>query len=96
MGDFELGEYVIFEKDLNRKNAIVATIIASYAITKSINIFAGGGMEFEREHNLGIIRFGAEYGFELNKGWVLSPGFFYDFKESYDTWSLSLSFGKKF
>ena len=96
MTDFEFGEYLVFKKDLNRKNAIVVTAIASYALTKSINLFAGGGLEFEESHNLGIDRFGGEYGFKLNKGWVIAPGFFYDFKEGYDSWSLSLAFGKEF
>ena len=96
MTDFEFGEYIVFKKDLNRKNAIVVTAIGSYALTKSINLFAGGGLEFEESHNLGIIRFGGEYGFKFNKGWIISPGFFYDFKEGYDSWSLSLAFGKEF
>ncbi len=96
MADFEFGEYIIFEKDLNRKNAIVVAGIASYSLTESINLFAGGGMEFEQDHNLGIIRVGGEYAFELNKGWLIAPGFFYDFKEGYDAWSLSVAFGKEF
>ena len=96
MTDFEFGEYLIIEKDLNRKNAIVVTAIASYSLTESINLFAGGGIEFEEEHNLGIVRVGGEYAFELNKGWILAPGFFYDFKEGYDSWSLSLAIGKEF
>ena len=33
MSDFEFGEYVIFDKDLNRENAIVLTAIASYSLT---------------------------------------------------------------
>ena len=96
MTDFEFGEYVIFDKDLNRKNAIVVTAIASYSLTESINLFAGGGIEFEESHNLGIVRVGGEYAFNLNKGWIIAPGFFYDFKEGYDSWSLSLAFGKEF
>ncbi len=96
MTDFEFGEYVIFEKDLNRKNAIVITAIASYSLTESINLFAGGGIEFEESHNLVIVRVGGEYAFKLNKGWIVAPGFFYDFKEGIDTWSFSVAFGKEF
>ena len=96
MSDFEFGEYIIFEKELNRKNAIVLTVIASYSLTHHINLFAGGGMEFEQHHNLGVIRIGGEYGFELKNDWVIAPGVFFDFKEGTDTWSLSIAFGKEF
>jgi len=53
-------------------------------------------MEFENHENLGIIRLGGEYVFKLPKNWVISPGFFFDFKEGTDTWSLSVAFGKEF
>ena len=96
MSDFEFGEYVIFDKDLNRENAIVITAIASHALTKHINLFAGGGIELEKHHNLGVIRIGTEYGFELKNSWVIAPGIFFDFKEGIDTWSLSIAFGKAF
>ena len=96
MADVELGEYVFFEKELNRENAILLAAMVSYNITRHINFFAGGGMEFEKHKNLGVIRLGGEYVFKLPKTWVISPGFFFDFKEGIDTWSLNLSFGKEF
>ena len=96
MIDMELGEYLVFEKELDRKNALVISLIASYRLTPHINLFAGGGIELERTHNLGIIRLGGEYAFKFKKGWMLAPGFFYDFKEGYDTWSLALAVGKEF
>ncbi len=96
MSDFEFGEYVIFDKDLNRENAIVLTAIASYSLTEHINLFAGGGIELEKHHNLGIIRVGGEYGFNLKNNWVIAPGLFFDFKEGTDTWSVSVAFGKEF
>jgi len=96
MTDFEFGEYIIFSENLNRKNAIVVVAVGSFAITKSLNIFAGGGMEFEQEHSIPIIRLGTEYSFKIKKGWVIAPGIFFDIKEGYDTWSFSLAFGKEF
>jgi len=96
MTDIELGEYVIFEKDLNREYAILLTAMVNFNLTKHINFFAGGGMEFEEHKNLGIIRLGGEYVFRLPKNWVISPGFFFDFKEGTDTWSLSVAIGKEF
>ncbi len=96
MCDLEFGEYVLINKDLNRENAFVVVAVGAYSPIKSVNIFAGGGIEFEKHHNLGILRLGTEYEFELKKNWVISPGFFFDFKEGVDTWSLSIAFGKKF
>jgi len=96
MIDFELGEYLIFEKDLNREYALVVTAVVSYSVTQNINLFAGGGIEFEKNYNLGVFRFGGEYGFQLKNAWKLSPGFFYDIKEGYDTFSFSISIGKEF
>jgi hypothetical protein len=96
MVDLELGEYVVRQKELNRKNALAFIAVGSFTATKHLNLFAGGGMEFERHHNLGVIRLGAEYVFRLKNNWVISPGFIYDFKEGFDTWSLSFAFGKEF
>ena len=96
MADIELGEYVIFEKDLNRENAVLLAAMVSFNLTKHINFFAGGGMEFEKHKNLGIVRLGGEYVFHLPKNWVISPGFFFDFKEGTDTWSFSIAIGKEF
>ena len=96
MIDLELGDYLIFHKNLSRERALVITGIASYSFTEHINFFAGGGIELERNHNLGILRLGTEYAFKLQNNWLLSPGFFYDIKEGYDTWSLAIAFGKEF
>jgi hypothetical protein len=96
MVDLELGEYVVRQKELNRKNALAFIAVGAFTVTKHLNLFAGGGMEFERHQNLGVIRLGAEYVFRLKNNWVISPSFIYDFKEGFDTWSLSFAFGKEF
>ena len=96
MIDLELGDYLIFEKELEREKAMVIALIGTYKLTKHFNLFAGGGIELEKNHNLAVIRLGTEYAFYFNKGWLLAPGFFYDFKEGYDTWSLAIAFGKEF
>jgi len=96
MTDLELGEYLILKKELNRENAFLIAAIASYSLTKHLNISAGGGIEFEKHHNLGVLRIGTEYTINLKKGWLIAPGLFFDFKEGIDTWSLSLGFGREF
>ncbi len=96
MADVELGEYLIIDKDLHRENAFLLVAMLNYNLTKHINILGGGGMEFEKNKNLGVVRLGAEYVFKLKKEWVILPGFFYDFKEGTDTWALSIGIGKEF
>ena len=96
MIDLELADYVIFEKNLERERALVIAAVATFMLTENINFFAGAGAELERNHNLFVMRLGTEYAFRFNKGWTLAPGFFYDIKEGYDTWSLALAFGKEF
>ncbi len=96
MVDLELGEYVISQKELNRKNALAFIGVGSFTATKNLSLFAGGGIEVERHHNLGLIRLGTEYLFKLKNNWVISPSFIYDIKDGFDTWSLSIAFGKEF
>lgn len=96
MIDLELADYLIFEKDLNRSKALVVTAIVAHNFTEHITLYGGGGMELEKHENLLVARFGVEYAFKYSSGWVLAPGFFYDVKEGYDTWSISLAFGKEF
>ncbi len=96
MVDLELSDYLIIKKDLNRSKALVLTAIASYNPLKNVNIFAGAGIELEKHKNLGVLRFGGEYAFMMKDDWVLAPGFFYDVKEGYNTWSIALAFGREF
>jgi len=96
MVDIEFGEYFIFEKDLNRENAFIVTAIGVYSLTNNLSLFAGGGIELEKHHNLAVFRVGTEYAFKFENGWLLAPGLFYDIKEGYDTWAIQLSVGKSF
>ncbi len=96
MIDLELSDYLIFEKDLEREKALVIALLGTYKLTKHISLFGGGGIELEKHQNLAVFRFGTEYIHYFDKGWLLGPGFFYDFKEGYDTWSMAIAFGKEF
>ncbi len=96
MIDFELSNYLIFEKQLNRHKALVITAITAYNLSENWTVFAGGGIELERHKNIFVGRLGGEYAFKLKKDWVLAPGAFYDIKESYDTWAISIAFGREF
>ncbi len=100
MLDIETDKYFVPDvggTGIERENVFIATIIGAYSILPGWSVFAGGGMETDKHHTLGVIRFGTDYLFKLGKnGWLLGPGFFVDFKEEYVTWSLSISVGKEF
>lgn len=87
MMDVELDHYLVFEKDLERENAFIATIIGLYKVTPRFSVYAGGGIEFETHENLAVFRIGVDSPIPLGREWVMAPTFLADFKEGYDTWS---------
>lgn len=94
--DLELGRYLIIDKELPRERALIMALSGVYKVTPHFQLIGGAGMEWEENENLAILRLGAERSFNLGNEWRLGPAFFFDFKEGYDTWSLSLSLGKEF
>lgn len=88
MLDFELGKYLIVNKDLNREHAFIVLGGASYKLFKSVKLVGGLGVEFEKNENLFITRLGGEYIHELNKPWALMAGAYWDHKKEYSTYSL--------
>ena len=93
MLDYELDHYLVVEKELERENAFIVVAGVGYNPIKHLFIFSGGGIEIEGNANLFVFRFGAEYGFHLKKQWVIAPAFFFDLKEGYDTYAISLGVG---
>jgi len=95
----EIATYVVEEhdnKEIERERPIIVTMVGLFKPTHNIVLLAGLGREFEKDHNFWVIRFGAEYEFELNDGWDLSPTLVYDMKESvYDSWTIGLAVGKR-
>ncbi len=96
--DIELGKYAVDfgGENIARENAIVTGVVAGYTILKGWSVFAGPGVEFERNKNLFIVRTSTEYEFELGKNWGLAPAFSYDFKKEYSTYALGIGLSKSF
>jgi hypothetical protein len=96
MVDLELDHYLIVEKELERENAFIATLMAVHKLRRTWYLFAGAGIEIEGNKNLAVLRLGMERPLRLRNNWFLGPAIFFDIKEGYDTWSLSIGIGKKF
>ena len=94
--DWEMDHYVLIDKEFSRDRAFIAVLGGSYEIGEGIGIFAGAGREFEEHHDLWVMRLGLECGFDLGRHWVMVPSVFYDWKEKYDTYSISLGLSYKF
>ena len=94
--DIEFGEYLIIDKDLNRKNAFILVALAGYELVPSWAVFAGSGIEFEEHKNLAVLRVGTEYEFLLKNDWLIAPGLLFDFKEEFNSWSIYVAGGKRF
>jgi hypothetical protein len=96
MLDLELANYLIISEDLERNKAFIVTAMAAYCLPENFSLYGGLGIELEKHENFAIFRLGAEYELELKKDWSLATGLFYDLKDGYDTWTLSLAVGKSF
>ena len=96
MIDLELANYLIFEKDLSREKALIVSAVGVYALMGELNVIAGGGVELEKHKSFGVLRFGMDYSWTFKNNWLLAPGVFYDLKEGYNTWAVSINFGKEF
>ncbi len=98
VADLELAEYLVDfnREDLVRERALIWALIGTYEVLPHWKLLLGGGIEFEKHKNLGVVRLGTEYEIELSKGWDLGPSLFFDIKEHFNVWALSVAIGKRF
>lgn len=96
MSAIEFDQYYVTDDQVERENALNLVLVGKYNFTRYLGVFAGGGIELEQHDNLGVFRLGLEYAIDVGNHWALVPKFHFDFKESYNTWSLRLNFARKF
>jgi len=94
--NYELVHYMIVDSQVERDHAFQLALVGRYHVARNWTLFAGGGVELEPHQHLGLLRLGTEYSIGLGEHWELTPEFYFDFKENYDTWSLELGIGRKF
>jgi hypothetical protein len=83
---------------LEREYPISNLIVGTYKITESWGIAVGGGIEWERNENFGVIRIGTDYGLELNeKGLEVVFAINYDaLIDAYDSINFGIGINKFF
>lgn len=68
-----------------------------YSLNDHFSVIAGGGIELAPEENLGLIRGGIDYEWELSEVWGVSLNLIYDLKvEVYDGWSFGVAVNRRF
>ena len=98
VADLELSNYIVNFKreDLNREKALILALQAGYEVAPHWAVMLGGGVEIESHKNLAVLRMGTEYEIPLSGGWELAPSLFFDFKEDFSTYAISIGIGKRF
>ncbi|MBB3697596.1 hypothetical protein KMW28_05380 [Flammeovirga yaeyamensis] len=82
---------------LEREFAYVGAVVLYYSPIKGWNIGVGPGLELEKNKNFFVGKVVVEKEFELPGEWEIAPTLQYDIKEQvYDSWSLGVTFGKRF
>ena len=81
-----------------RVKPLAMAAVATRKLGKHFTVLAGGGAEFSRgEETLALIRFGADYGWELPDDWEVSFSVVTDFKiGAYNALVFGFSLGKAF
>lgn len=95
--EWEFADYVVLKEDLQRDSAFILVALVAYEIMPAWEVFAGAGVEFEKNENVQVFRVATEYAFEVHeRGWSVGPAIIYDIKKKYDAWSFALAAGKRF
>jgi len=85
------------KETVERSYPIAPALVGIYKLNDHWSFLLGMGGEFAKEENYLLTRAGAEYGYEMPKGWEVFGTFSYDFKwNAYDSWGIGLGIAKKF
>jgi hypothetical protein len=98
--DIFLQSFKIEEKDgeiITRDYPIAVAMVGNYNIFNRLWLSLGGGIELERERNLGLVTVGLEYVVPIQEQWKLTPSLSFDAKiDGYQNWILGLAVARRF
>lgn len=85
------------KETVERSYPIAPAVMGIFKLNEHWSFLLGMGGEFAKEEDFLLTRAGAEYGYELPKGWEVFGTFSYDFKwNAYDSWGIGLGIAKNF
>lgn len=85
------------DETIERSYPIAPALMGIYKLNEHWSFLLGMGGEFAKEDDFLLTRAGAEYGYELPKGWEIFGTFSYDIKwNAYDSWGIGLGIAKSF
>jgi len=81
-----------------RKRPLALALVVTRKLGEHFTVLGGGGLEVSSgEETLGLIRIGADYGWELPKDWEVSLSLMTDLKiNAYNAFVFGFGIGKKF
>lgn len=84
-------------RETDREFPITSTIVGVFRPWKKLHLFAGPGLEFDKNKAYFVARFGIDYAFSLSNDWYLSPRFIFDnLSTEIQAFTLGISVGRKF
>ena len=96
--DFALQKYeVSFEESvITRSHPVVVSAVGLFKATRHWTFLFGAGREFEASRDFNLIRFGTEYGIEIQNNWEINFNLVYDQKiNAYDAIMFGFGASKK-
>ena len=97
--DYELGQYIVEKENgesIIRENVFISTMVLIGEPVKGWALFAGGGIELEKNEHFWVIRIGTEYAWALPKNWTIAITASWDIKNEYDAIAGGIALGKHF
>ena len=85
------------DEELDRSRPISSSIMFTYKAFKNVAFVAGGGMEFSKHRDFGVIRIGVETPFHLPNSWEIFSALTYDFNiDSFNSITFGVGIAKLF
>ncbi|MCG8308343.1 MAG: hypothetical protein MI975_13200 [Cytophagales bacterium] len=84
-------------QDLDREYPFLTSVVGVLNLWKGLSVFAGPGMEIDKNRTLFAMRFGLDYGFSISNDWYVSPRFIFDhLGGDIEAYTLGIGIGRKF
>ena len=84
-------------RETEREYPITSTVVGVFRPWKGLQLFAGPGLEFDKNKAYFVARFGVDYAISLSNDWYLTPRFIFDnLGAEIQAFTLGLSVGRKF